>query len=262
MVFPWKAGFGAGGSLVAGVGEDFSAVDGDGAELEQLEFAGQLEGFEEAFGEERAVLPAKGAEGVVVGIGVGAEEAHGDILPGGALDAAGDEEAGGIAINEQAEHHGGRVLGVAGAAAVDLDVVEGKGGDGVDHEMGKVVIGHLVTEIRGQQQRHVRESLSEEELVVFDILTRPAPELSEDERTAVKKVARELLERLKQLLVINWRQKSAARATMKVAIEDVLDTGLPTKYSKELYGAKCAAVFEHFYEGYSDLGKGVYAEAG
>ena len=35
--------------------------------------------------------------------------------------------------------------------------------------------------------------------------------------------------------------------SVKVAIEDVLHTGLPTKYSKDLYNAKCAAVFEHFY---------------
>jgi hypothetical protein len=113
-----------------------------------------------------------------------------------------------------------------------------------------------------EQQRHVRENMSEEELVVFDILTRPAPELSEEERAEVKKVARELLTRLKLLLVINWRQKAAARSTMKLAIEDVLDTGLPAPYSKELYELKCAAVFEHFYEGYPDRGKGVYAQAG
>ena len=36
--------------------------------------------------------------------------------------------------------------------------------------------------------------MTEEELVIFDILTRPAPELSADERAEVKKVARELLE--------------------------------------------------------------------
>ena len=35
--------------------------------------------------------------------------------------------------------------------------------------------------------------MSEEELVIFDILTRPAPELSPEERAEVKKVARELL---------------------------------------------------------------------
>ena len=58
-----------------------------------------------------------------------------------------------------------------------------------------------------EQQRHVRENMTEEELVIFDILTRPAPELSAEERAEVKKVARELLDRLKQLLVLNWRQK-------------------------------------------------------
>ena len=121
---------------------------------------------------------------------------------------------------------------------------------------------NLSRNLSEEQQRHVRESLSEEELVVFDILLRPAPELSAEEKAEVKKVARELLDRLKQLLVINWRQKSAARSAMKLAIEDVLDTGLPTKYSPELYTAKCSALFEHFYEGYPEKGKGVYAEAG
>ena len=42
-----------------------------------------------------------------------------------------------------------------------------------------------------EQQRHVRENMTEEELVVFDILMRPAPELSGDERAEIKKVARE-----------------------------------------------------------------------
>jgi type I restriction enzyme R subunit len=32
--------------------------------------------------------------------------------------------------------------------------------------------------------------MSEEELVIFDILTRPAPELSTEERAEVKKAAR------------------------------------------------------------------------
>jgi len=47
-----------------------------------------------------------------------------------------------------------------------------------------------------EQERHVRENTSEEELVIFDILTRPAPELSTEERAEVKKAARELLMRL------------------------------------------------------------------
>ena len=113
-----------------------------------------------------------------------------------------------------------------------------------------------------EQERHVRENLSIEEQVIFDILTRPSPELSTAEREQVKKVARELLTRLKQLLVLNWRQKSAARSTLKLAIEDTLDSGLPEAYSPEIYNQKCSALFEHVYESYPEQNTGVYAEVG
>jgi type I restriction enzyme R subunit len=116
--------------------------------------------------------------------------------------------------------------------------------------------------LSSEQERHVRENVTEEELVVFDILTRPAPELSPEERAEIKKVTRELLARLKQLLVINWRQKSTARAQLKLAIEDALDTGLPRTYTSELYRQKCSALFEHVYESYPERDAGVYAAAG
>src|SRR5207253_1971008 len=44
----------------------------------------------------------------------------------------------------------------------------------------------LSRNLSDEQQRHVRENMTEEELVIFDILTRPAPELSADERAEVK----------------------------------------------------------------------------
>jgi len=113
-----------------------------------------------------------------------------------------------------------------------------------------------------EQQRHVRENMTEEQLVIFDILTRPAPELTPEERAEVKKVARELLNRLKQLLVLNWRQKAAARSQLKLAIEDALDSGLPRAYTPDLYRQKCSAVFEHVYESYPERNVSVYATAG
>ena len=117
----------------------------------------------------------------------------------------------------------------------------------------------LSNSLNDEQERHVRENMSEEELVIFDILTRPAPELSEEERSEVKKAARELLVRLKELLVLNWRQKSTARSQLKLAIEDALDSGLPRAYTPELYNQKCSAVFEHVYESYPERDKGAYA---
>jgi type I restriction enzyme R subunit len=116
----------------------------------------------------------------------------------------------------------------------------------------------LSRNLSDEQQRHVRENMTEEELVIFDILTRPAPELSSQERAEVKKVARELLAKLKQMLVLNWRQKSSARSQIKLAIEDMLDTGLPRAYEKPLYEQKCAALFEHVFESYPERNGSVY----
>jgi type I restriction enzyme R subunit len=85
-----------------------------------------------------------------------------------------------------------------------------------------------------------------------------APELSGEERAGVKKVARDLLDRLKQLHVLNWRRKSSARSQLKLAIEDVLDTGLHRAYDKPLYEQKCSAHFEHIFESYPERDAGVY----
>jgi type I restriction enzyme R subunit len=117
----------------------------------------------------------------------------------------------------------------------------------------------LSNSLNNEQERHVRENMTEEELVIFDLLTRPAPELSSEERAEVKKVAKELLNRLKALLVLNWRQKSTARSQLKLTIEDTLDAGLPGAYTPELYNQKCSAVFEHVYESYPERNAGVYA---
>jgi type I restriction enzyme R subunit len=119
-----------------------------------------------------------------------------------------------------------------------------------------IALSNILTE---EQTRHVREHLSEEELTIFDILTRPGPDLTTEEGEEVKKVARGLLERLRELLVIGWRQRVGTRARVQLAIEDALDEGLPRAYSKELYQTKCAAVFEHVYESYQGEGRSVYS---
>lgn len=111
-----------------------------------------------------------------------------------------------------------------------------------------------------EQERHVPENLEEEELTIFDILTRPGPKLSTAEREEVKKVARHLLERLNALLALGWRQKIQARAKVRLAIEDTLDEGLPRAYTKELFAKKSEVLFEHLYEAYQGDGDSVYSQ--
>jgi len=117
----------------------------------------------------------------------------------------------------------------------------------------------LSASLSSEQQRHIRENLSEEELTIFDILLKPAPDLTDAERTKVKSVAKELLEKVKALLVLNWREKAASRAQLKMAIEDALDLGLPRAYTPELYQQKCTTIFEHFYVSYPEREKSIYA---
>lgn len=66
--------------------------------------------------------------------------------------------------------------------------------------------------------------------------------------------------RLKELLVLNWRQKSSARSQVKLTIEDMLDVGLPRAYDKSLYQQKCSALFEHLYESYLERDASVYPD--
>jgi type I restriction enzyme R subunit len=108
----------------------------------------------------------------------------------------------------------------------------------------------LSRELSEEQQRHVREQLSDEELTIFDILTRPGPELTSTERDEVKKVARGLLEKVKAAIVLDWRRKAQARAKIRLLIEDTLDEGLPRAYTPDVYHKKVSAIFEHVYESF------------
>ncbi|MGH8017626.1 MAG: type I restriction enzyme endonuclease domain-containing protein [Opitutaceae bacterium] len=107
---------------------------------------------------------------------------------------------------------------------------------------------NLSRSLTDEQQRHVRENLTEEELTVFDILTRPDPELTESERAIVKKVTHQLLDRIQQVLALDWRKQAAGRARVQEAINDVLDQGLPEAYTRQICLKKCALLFEHIYE--------------
>ncbi len=105
----------------------------------------------------------------------------------------------------------------------------------------------LSRELTEEETRHVRENLTEEELAIFDILTRPGPELGAAEQKEVKRVAAHLLTRLKQIQSLDWRQTVQARAKIKETIEEELDA-LPEAYTRTIFSEKCARVFEHVYE--------------
>ncbi len=56
----------------------------------------------------------------------------------------------------------------------------------------------MAQELSDEAQRAISEGLNEEELAVFDILTKPEMSLTDKEKQEVKKVAKSLLETLKR----------------------------------------------------------------
>lgn len=109
-----------------------------------------------------------------------------------------------------------------------------------------------------EEKRGLAEQLTEEELVIFDLLTKPEVSLTKKEMADVKKVAKALLEKLKkEKLVLDWRKQQTTRAMVLTTIQEILDD-LPRAYTKELYEQKCDAVYQHFYEAYMGQGKSVY----
>jgi type I restriction enzyme, R subunit len=109
-----------------------------------------------------------------------------------------------------------------------------------------------------EEQRGIGENLSEEELALFDLLTRPDMKLSRPEKEQVKQVAQELLDTLKaERLVLDWRKKQQSRAAVQLAIEQILDK-LPETYTPEKYHEKCGQVYQHVYDNYYGQGNSIY----
>lgn len=99
-----------------------------------------------------------------------------------------------------------------------------------------------------EEQRAVAEGLSEEELALFDILTKPEPKLTKAEEAEVKKVCKELLATLKrEKLVLDWREKQQARAGVMQALK-VEMRRLPKAYTKDIRIEKMARAYAHVFD--------------
>ncbi len=114
-------------------------------------------------------------------------------------------------------------------------------------------------ELTEEERRGVAEGLTEEELALFDILTKPEPVLTKAEEAQAKKVCRELLGALKrEKLVLDWREKQQARAGVMQAIKLGM-RGLPDPFTKDIRAEKLARAYAHVYDHYFGAGQSVYA---
>lgn len=109
----------------------------------------------------------------------------------------------------------------------------------------------LAKDLNEEERRAVKEGLTEDELAIFDLLQKD--NLNPDETAKVRLVAKELLEKLKEKLVPDWRDFEPLRAGVKITISDVLFPKLPERaYTEKECEYKGLAVYNFVYENYRD----------
>ena len=88
----------------------------------------------------------------------------------------------------------------------------------------------------------------EDELAIFDILTKPRVNITLKEEKQVKAVAKDMLHTLRtKALVLDWRKSQQTRAAVRICIEEALDK-LPAAFPTDVYQSKCSAVYQHVYD--------------
>lgn len=122
-----------------------------------------------------------------------------------------------------------------------------KGSKNLDEIFRKLI--KFSRELNAEEKRKIREGLeSEQELAIYDLLTKPKLKLSKKETAEVKRIARKLLETLtKEKLVLDWKKKQQTRAGVKLTIEKELDF-LPETFTADMYYQKCDLVYKYVYD--------------
>lgn len=84
-------------------------------------------------------------------------------------------------------------------------------------------------DLRTEDERHIREGLSEDELELFDLLKKDkmTQEETQNVRLAAKSLLHRLLEEHPKVLVQDWYKDTQTQKQVRSAVEKVLDTNLP-----------------------------------
>jgi type I restriction enzyme R subunit len=101
-------------------------------------------------------------------------------------------------------------------------------------------------DLQSEDERHIREGLSEDELEIFDLLKKER--MTQEETQKVKLAAQSLLHRLlkesPKVLVQDWFKDAQSQKVVRSAVEQVLDSNLPDSYERVVFKEKCNAIFD------------------
>jgi type I restriction enzyme R subunit len=122
------------------------------------------------------------------------------------------------------------------------------GGSTNEHYYGDLL--NFTEGLKKEEERHIREGLTEDELELFDILKKE--KMTRDEEKKVKLAAKSLLHRLLEehpkVLIQDWHKDTQSQARVKAVVEKVLDDTLPKTYERNIFQTKCNNAFQLIFE--------------
>ena len=134
------------------------------------------------------------------------------------------------------------------------EMVDAYNAGSIDAERFFAALKEFVAELDDEEKRAAREGLNEEELAIFDLLTRPEPKLTKAQEVEVKTVARELLERLRELLdAVDWTAGQQTRAAVQSEIRVRLNDLPEGPYPEGVWNTKVDAVWEFVLQRYGSV---------
>ena len=110
----------------------------------------------------------------------------------------------------------------------------------------------LVADLDEEQKRYIKEGFdSDEELSIYDLLI-SGQTLSKEEIKKVKKLAQELLAKIKARIheLDHWRDKEETQSIISVMIRDLLWANLPYSYSDSEIAIYKQTLYEYVYTTY------------
>lgn len=119
------------------------------------------------------------------------------------------------------------------------------GSNSVDSDFAELV--KFAESLREEEERHIREGLTEDELEIYDLLRKDKMTKKDEKkvRLAAKALLKRLTEEKPKVLVQGWFKNSQTRLAVRDAVGEVLDNFLPeNSYDKDLFIEKRDKVFE------------------
>lgn len=108
----------------------------------------------------------------------------------------------------------------------------------------------FVEDLKEEDERNIKEGLTEEELELYDLLRKD--NLTKKEEEQVKLSAKKLYEAImredSETKVVDWYKDEQPRRKVKLRVEKVLDDFLPESYSRDIFTRKSEVVFTHLLE--------------